>query len=73
MRALRIELTPFFKGVVKALSIEQGDEDLRDEQKEAVFDEIVHNAPVEIPSFLSFLGQPSNNLDYKFVDFLNLQ
>ena len=72
---LRSFLTPFLKGVARALSIELEEEYLQIEQKVAVFDEIVHNVPAEnsTSNIFSRWSQASDDLEFEFDRMLNLQ
>ena len=72
MTALRRNLTPFLKAVMKALSCELENEDCA---SETIVDEIIQHVPAENSTlnFCTNLSQASGTLQLEFDQLLNLQ
>ena len=75
MTALRRNLTPFLKAVMKALSYELENEDVDDKVVEEIVDEIIQCVPAENSTlnFCNNLSQASGTLQLEFDQLLNLQ
>ena len=75
MTALRRNLTPFLKAVMKALSCELEDKNVNIITVGEIIDEIIQHVPAEnsTGNFCTNLSQASGTLQLEFDQLLNLQ
>ena len=75
MTALRRNLTPFLKAVMKALSCELENKFLESETVREIVDEVIQHVPAENSTlnFCTNLSQASGTLQLEFDQLLNLQ